>query len=705
MAPSFPATWSCNCPAVSAKIPKTAPQIQVPNPPILPPARVKPMQVVSWPARTVRNRRRQPVAVRLQKIRRFLTGTDGEPIGNVENLSGEVWAVRPDGTRVELQVGDPVYRGDILESGPDGALGVLLADETTFSMGESGKMVLDEMIYDPGTQEGSVSLSALQGVFTFVSGQVAKTDPDAMTLDTPVATIGIRGTQVGLEIPENGEMNVVLMEEADGFVGEVVVTNDGGAQVLNSANSKTQVRSFQVQPTESVTVTQNDMIQDLATTLRHLPLVHGNQNDFGQQKGNEEEFLDQEIQQLEEDSGADIADLDTAAGEETPEETQDDVVVTDGQVQVFKVIGQIDVQGQQGQVGGGSEDDNNNFDQNDDELKEDLGPVIPEGFELIDGTNIIIPQGLNGVSVGGGGTVFGDVETNFDASGESTSFDLTGSDGDNTISTGAGNDVVRGSDGNDVINAGAGNDLLDGGAGDDILRGEEGDDKLIGGPGSDVLDGGAGIDTADYSDETEGVYVNLADGTGTHADETAEGGVSEDTLINIENVEGGAGDDTLIGDDGANKLVGNDGEDTLEGGSGDDVLLGGLSDDLLTGGAGADYIDGGEGVDTVSYADQAEGVTVTLTDDGSEVAGTSSEGDTLLNVENVIGSDSDDVISGNSSDNFIEGGEGDDILRGGGGSDSLDGGAGSDVLVGGDEADVLLGGEGDDLLIGGGSGR
>ena len=226
-----------------------------------------------------------------------------------------------DGSQVVVEgfgAGDPVYQGDILESGPDGALGVLLADETTFSMGESGKMVLDEMIYDPGTQEGSVSLSTLQGVFTFVSGQVAKTDPDAMTLDTPVATIGIRGTQVGLEILENGEMNVVLMEEADGFVGEVVVTNDGGAQVLNSANSKTQVRSFQVQPTESVTVTQDDMIQDLATTLRHLPLVHGNQNDFGQQKGNEEEFLDQEIQQLEEDSGADIADLDAAAGEETP---------------------------------------------------------------------------------------------------------------------------------------------------------------------------------------------------------------------------------------------------------------------------------------------------------------------------------------------------------------------------------------------------
>ena len=138
----------------------------------------------------------------------IITGTDGEPIGNVVNLSGSVFAVRTDGTRVELKEGDPVYQGDIIESSDDGAVGILLADETTFSMGENGRIVLDEMVYDPATQEGSVKLSALQGVFTFVSGQVAKTDPDAMTLDTPVATISIRGTQVGLDVkPEGGGMN------------------------------------------------------------------------------------------------------------------------------------------------------------------------------------------------------------------------------------------------------------------------------------------------------------------------------------------------------------------------------------------------------------------------------------------------------------------------------------------------------------------
>ena len=107
------------------------------------------------------------------------------------------------------------------------------------------------MIDAPATQEGSGGLSILQGVFTFVSGQVAKTDPDAMTLDTPVATIGIRGTQVGIDVdPEGGGMNVVLMEEADGFVGGGVIANAAGVQVRNGANKRTPGANFPTAPTE-----------------------------------------------------------------------------------------------------------------------------------------------------------------------------------------------------------------------------------------------------------------------------------------------------------------------------------------------------------------------------------------------------------------------------------------------------------------------
>ena len=119
------------------------------------------------------------------QVAQAATGTQAEPIGQVDNVEGEVVAIRPDGTRVELEVGDPVYQGDLLESADDGIIGIVFADETAFSMAENGRMVLDEMVYDPGTQEGTIALSVIEGVFTFISGEVAKSDPDAMTVEHP----------------------------------------------------------------------------------------------------------------------------------------------------------------------------------------------------------------------------------------------------------------------------------------------------------------------------------------------------------------------------------------------------------------------------------------------------------------------------------------------------------------------------------------
>ena len=211
------------------------------------------------------------------------SGVAEQPIGQVEKMTGTVTAVRADGTKVELKVGDQVFQGDILETGADGALGVILADETTFSMAEEGRMVLDEMIYDPGTQEGSVSLSVMHGVFTFVSGQVAKTDPDAMTLTTPVATIGIRGTQVGLDLTDGQNLKVALMEEADGFVGEVVIMNNGGVSVLNGANEFTSVSGYGFAPMDTTVMQSNDMINMFSSSLRYLPMNNKNVNDFGLQ--------------------------------------------------------------------------------------------------------------------------------------------------------------------------------------------------------------------------------------------------------------------------------------------------------------------------------------------------------------------------------------------------------------------------------------
>ncbi|MFQ5763872.1 MAG: FecR domain-containing protein, partial [Rhodospirillales bacterium] len=203
-----------------------------------------------------------------------------EAIGKVTAVGGRAFVVRADGTRAELNVDTPLYPGDILETGADGALGVVLADETTFSMGGDGRMVLDEMIYDPETQEGSLSLSVVKGLYTFVSGMVSKTDPDAMTIETPIGTIGIRGTQVGLDLANGKDLTVVMMEEADGYVGEVFITNSGGVQVMNQAHQVLFVGAFDREPVFMAAVDPAGVVEMFGATLRYLPTTTGRENDY-----------------------------------------------------------------------------------------------------------------------------------------------------------------------------------------------------------------------------------------------------------------------------------------------------------------------------------------------------------------------------------------------------------------------------------------
>jgi VCBS repeat-containing protein len=279
---------------------------------------------------------------------------------------------------------------------------------------------------------------------------------------------------------------------------------------------------------------------------------------------------------------------------------------------------------------------------------------------------------------------------------------LYGNDGNDTLIGGKGSDTLDGGDGADVLYGYSGNDTLIGGAGDDYLYGGDGDDILEGDTGSNFLDGGNGNDTATYAWDMQGVSVNLLTGIGVHD------GSSVDTLTSIENVTGGTGNDTLTGDSNVNILDGGDGNDTLIGGAGNDILLGGAGDDILEGGAGADTLDGGAGTNTASYANSpassgATGVIVNLNFALQHFflgAGSDARDDTLVNIQNVIGSNYNDNLTGNNVANVLSGGDGDDTLSGNGGNDTLDGGAGVDHLYGGDGNDTLYGGAGDDTLYG-----
>jgi len=213
-----------------------------------------------------------------------------EAIGRVTDLNGEVTVIHADGTRTTLQMGDAVLLGDILETGLEAGVGILLADGASLAMGEDARMVLDEMVYDPSTQEGSIALSVMKGVFTIVSGEVAKTDPDAMTINTPVATIGIRGTQIGLDLSNGRDLSVVMMEEADGFVGEAVITNAGGVMTLNEAYFAVLVRSFDAPPVVAPMSSPEGVMSTYGGALMYLPLQGVNANDYGVRVALDQDF-------------------------------------------------------------------------------------------------------------------------------------------------------------------------------------------------------------------------------------------------------------------------------------------------------------------------------------------------------------------------------------------------------------------------------
>lgn len=199
--------------------------------------------------------------------------------------------------------------------------------------------------------------------------------------------------------------------------------------------------------------------------------------------------------------------------------------------------------------------------------------------------------------------------------------------------------------------------ILSGGAGNDALSGGDGDDSFYAGAGSDKVDGGLGaLDAVHYEDSLAAVILNLARGRSSGGD--AQG----DMLTNVEVAYGSAFNDTITGNASANLLYGNNGDDTL------------------SGGLGADMLDGGAGLrDTVSYAASKLAVTVSLA--GNANTGGDAEGDTLVAIEQVIGSKFNDSLGGESGSNLLRGERGNDILNGGEGDDTLFGGFGSDTFL------------------------
>lgn len=152
---------------------------------------------------------------------------DATPIGALEEVSGTVTITRTDGTVVTGTVGTPIYEGDVVETSGEGAANIVFIDETSFAISENARMAIDEYVFDPETESGSQNFSVLRGMFVFTSGLIGRDDPDDVEIDTPVGSIGIRGTIIAGDIDPSGESSITVIE------GAIVIKNGFGEETLS----------------------------------------------------------------------------------------------------------------------------------------------------------------------------------------------------------------------------------------------------------------------------------------------------------------------------------------------------------------------------------------------------------------------------------------------------------------------------------------
>jgi len=175
---------------------------------------------------------------------------ESSPIGKVVTTSGSVTVEHARAVVVQAnlpaasgvgqtKLGDLVYKGDVVQTGADGKVGITFTDGTAFNLSSNARMILNEFVYDPNGNSNSTLFSLTKGTFTFIAGKVAKTGD--MKIDTPVATMGIRGTTPHVEISDDGSVRFsTLIEDNKNSVtekrGDIQENNKRVAPAKRQAN-------------------------------------------------------------------------------------------------------------------------------------------------------------------------------------------------------------------------------------------------------------------------------------------------------------------------------------------------------------------------------------------------------------------------------------------------------------------------------------
>jgi hypothetical protein len=156
-----------------------------------------------------------------------------EAIGAVSRIQGEASGTQGGATR-PLGLKSSVFPNDVISTAETARLEVTFSDNTQLTLGERTRLTLDTYVFDPAAGSGTIKFG-LAGAFRFVSGQLTKLASSDVSVTTPVAIVGIRGTEFWGGPIDDQALGVFLL------AGAVSVSNAAGEQILRERGQGTNI--------------------------------------------------------------------------------------------------------------------------------------------------------------------------------------------------------------------------------------------------------------------------------------------------------------------------------------------------------------------------------------------------------------------------------------------------------------------------------
>ena len=176
-------------------------------------------------------------------------------IGEISELRGNGEITRVNSTNsFTAEIDSDIFSFDDVRTG-NGRLAIEFLDSSIVKLTEHSKLIIDEYIYDPDPAKSKMALNMASGTARFISGAFGKINKENITINTPTATIGIRGTEFTTTVDELGRSLVILLPDENGdSSGEITVTTAAGVEILNEAFQATMVSAWEQPPTQAVTL-------------------------------------------------------------------------------------------------------------------------------------------------------------------------------------------------------------------------------------------------------------------------------------------------------------------------------------------------------------------------------------------------------------------------------------------------------------------